>query len=155
MINLAFILHMHQPYYKNLLTGESELPGVRLHGIKDYLDMALILEDVPGIHLTFNIVPCLLEQIEDYASGRLTDKYLTLSYKKVGELTSDEKYFIREHFFSANLNRVIGVHPNQRVRVEQNHLSASHSMSSGETMSPSILIKPLCNPMGDFGRLPV
>jgi alpha-amylase/alpha-mannosidase (GH57 family) len=26
MINLAFIFHMHQPYYKNLLNRESDLP---------------------------------------------------------------------------------------------------------------------------------
>ena len=111
MINLAFILHMHQPYYKNLLTGEAELPWVRLHGIKDYLDMALILDEFPDIHQTFNVVPSLLEQIEDYCAGTLTDKFLRLSYKKAAELTPEEKGFIREHFFSADMNRVIAVHP--------------------------------------------
>jgi alpha-amylase/alpha-mannosidase (GH57 family) len=111
MINLAFILHMHQPYYKNLITGEAELPWVRLHGIKDYLDMALILDEFPEMHQTFNVVPSLLEQIEDYCSGNLTDKYLRLSYKKVSELTWEEKSFIREKFFNADLSRIIGVHP--------------------------------------------
>ncbi|MEK7224229.1 MAG: glycoside hydrolase, partial [Bacteroidota bacterium] len=111
MINLAFILHMHQPYYKNLLTGEAELPWVRLHGIKDYLDMALILDEFPDIHQTFNVVPSLLEQIEEYCAGTLADKFLRLSYKKVAELTPEEKGFIREHFFCADMNRVIAVHP--------------------------------------------
>ncbi len=102
---------MHQPYYKNLLTGEAELPWVRLHGIKDYLDMALILDEFPKIHQTFNVVPSLLEQLDGYVSGGMTDKHLKLSYKKVQDLSLDEKKFIRENFFSADLNRIIGIHP--------------------------------------------
>ena len=49
MLNLAIIYHMHQPYYKNLLTEESDLPWVRLHGVKDYLDMVQLLEKFPKI----------------------------------------------------------------------------------------------------------
>ena len=111
MINLAFVLHMHQPYYKNLLTGEAELPWARLHGIKDYLDMALFLEEFPKIHQTFNVVPSLFEQLQEYTSGTMTDKFLRLSYKRADELTSEEKSYIREHFFSADLNRVVATHP--------------------------------------------
>lgn len=111
MIHLAFIFHMHQPYYKNLLTGEAELPWVRLHGSKDYLDMALLLDEFPDIRQTFNVVPSLLEQIEEYADGRLSDRFLRLSLKKVKELAPEEKDFIRTHFFSADLNRIISVHP--------------------------------------------
>ena len=102
---------MHQPYYKNLLTGEAELPWVRLHGIKDYLDMALFLDEFPELHQTFNVVPALLEQIEEYVSGTLNDKFLRLSYKKAQDLSPEERTFIREHFFAADLNRVIAVHP--------------------------------------------
>ena len=111
MINLAFVLHMHQPYYKNLLTGEAELPWARLHGIKDYLDMALFLEEFPRIHQTFNVAPSLFEQLQEYTSGTMTDKFLRLSYKRADELTSEEKSYIREHFFSADLNRVVATHP--------------------------------------------
>ena len=46
MLYLAFIFHMHQPYYKNLLTQEADVPWVRLHGVKDYLDMVKILDKV-------------------------------------------------------------------------------------------------------------
>ncbi len=111
MINLAFILHMHQPYYKNLLTGEAELPWARLHGIKDYLDMALFLDEFPGMRQTFNVVPSLLEQLEGYVSGELTDKFLRLSYKKAHDLTERDKLFIRDNFFNADLNRIVAVHP--------------------------------------------
>jgi alpha-amylase/alpha-mannosidase (GH57 family) len=127
MINLAFILHMHQPYYKNLLTGEAELPWVRLHGIKDYLDMALLLDEFPGIHQTFNVVPSLLEQIEEYVNGTLTDKYLKLSYKRADELTPQEKSFVRENFFNADLNRLIAVHPRYHQLFLHRHSDYSFS----------------------------
>lgn len=111
MVYLAFILHMHQPYYKDLLTGQAGLPWVRLHGIKDYLDMALLLDDVPDVHQTFNVVPSLIEQVEDYCLGKMTDRYLVLSYKKANELTADDKRFIRDNFFSIDMNRGISIHP--------------------------------------------
>ena len=57
---------MHQPYYKNLLTQETGLPWVRLHGVKDYLDMVEILDKYPKIHQTFCLDPWLAEQIDDY-----------------------------------------------------------------------------------------
>ncbi len=111
MLNLAFIFHMHQPYYKDLLTQETELPWVRLHGVKDYLDMLQILEKYPKIHQTFNLVPSLLEQIEDYTNRNIQDKFLLVSYKAAAELTQNEKAFILANFFSINKDRVISNHP--------------------------------------------
>ena len=111
MIYLAFIFHMHQPYYKDLLTQETELPWVRLHGVKDYLDMVEILKKYPAIHKTFNLVPSLLEQVEDYVNGTIKDKYLELSYKPAAELNPQEKEFILNNFFSVNKDKVIAYHP--------------------------------------------
>ncbi len=111
MLNLAIIYHMHQPYYKNLLTGESDLPWVRLHGAKDYLDMVQILAKFPKMKLTFNMVPSLFEQIEDYNNGTLTDKFLTLSRKPAAELTAQEKEFILKNFYSINKDKVIAFSP--------------------------------------------
>jgi len=102
---------MHQPYYKDLLTQKADLPWVRLHGVKDYLDMVQILEKYPKIHKTFNVVPSLLEQIEDYGCGNIKDKYLELSYKAAKDLTPDEKTFILKNFFSINKDRVISFFP--------------------------------------------
>jgi alpha-amylase/alpha-mannosidase (GH57 family) len=111
MLYLAFIFHMHQPYYKNLLTKESPLPWVRLHGVKDYLDMVETLEDFPAIHQTFNIVPSLIEQIEDYTNRTVKDTFLELSYKKAQDLTEDEKTFLLKNFFSINKEKVISLFP--------------------------------------------
>lgn len=110
MLYLAFIFHMHQPYYKDLLTQETNLPWVRLHGVKDYLDMLQILEKFPKIHQTFNLVPSLLEQIEDYTNRNIKDKFLELSYKPAKGLTQEEKAFILTNFFSINKEKVIAYH---------------------------------------------
>jgi len=111
MLYLAFIYHMHQPYYKNLLTQEAELPWVRLHGVKDYVDMVQILEKYPSIHQTFNLVPSLLEQVEDYTNRTVKDKFLELSYKPARELTQVDKDFILERFFSINKDTCIVAFP--------------------------------------------
>jgi len=111
MLNLAFIFHMHQPYYKNLLTEESDLPWVRLHGAKDYLDMVQILSKFPKIKQTFNVVPSLFEQIEDYNNDKVKDKFFTLSLKAATELTKEDKEFILQNFFSINKEKVISCFP--------------------------------------------
>ncbi len=111
MLNLAFIYHMHQPYYKNLLTDQTEFPWVRLHGTKDYLDMVKMLEKFPAIHQTFNLVPGLIEQIEDYTDGRVKDKFLEHSYKPAADLTEHEKAFILDSFFMINKDKVIAYLP--------------------------------------------
>jgi len=111
MIHLAFIYHMHQPYYKNLLTQESQLPWARLHGVKDYLDMVQILESFPRIKQTFNVVPSLFEQIEDYNLNAVKDKFSQLTKKPARELTKQDREFILQNFFSINKDNVIAVFP--------------------------------------------
>ncbi len=69
-LNIVLCWHMHQPYYRDGLDGDYQLPWVYLHGIKDYADMAAHLERYPEVHAVVNFVPILLEQLDDYA-GRL------------------------------------------------------------------------------------
>ncbi len=45
---IAFLWHMHQPFYRDPMTGIYRLPWVRLHGTKDYLDMVDILKRISG-----------------------------------------------------------------------------------------------------------
>lgn len=111
MLYLAIIYHMHQPYYKNLLTNETEFPWVRLHGIKDYLDMVAMLDKYPQIRLNINLVPSLIEQLDDYANGTVRDRFFELSYKPAAELTAQEKSFIAESFFMINKEKVIAFMP--------------------------------------------
>jgi alpha-amylase/alpha-mannosidase (GH57 family) len=98
---------MHQPFYKDMVTGEYVLPWVRLHAIKDYYDMAAILDGFPSIKQTFNLVPSLLEQLEDYVSGSAMDKHLKVSMKKPSDLSYEEKIFILQNFFMANWETMV------------------------------------------------
>jgi alpha-amylase/alpha-mannosidase (GH57 family) len=102
---------MHQPHYENPLTGQFELPWVRLHGIKDYYDMAAAAESYPRVRFTINVVPSLLEQIADYASGRRTDRYFELSRRGPADLDPAERTFVEENFFSANEGTMIARFP--------------------------------------------
>ena len=69
-VNLVILWHMHQPQYRDPATGQYLLPWTRLHALKDYWGMVKILEEFPRVHATFNFVPLLAEQIEEYASGQ-------------------------------------------------------------------------------------
>ncbi len=108
---VAFVWHMHQPYYKNLVTGEYTLPWVRLHCCKDYYDMLAILDNFPQIKQTFNLVPSLMIQIEDYAKNNANDKFLELTLKEAIKLTPAEKIFILHNFFMANWETMVKIYP--------------------------------------------
>ena len=106
-LSIAILWHMHQPYYKDDLTGTYILPWVRMHGIKDYYDMPAILKDFPGIHQTFNLVPSLLKQIQDYVENNAADKFLVLTLKPAAELEYEDKIFLLKNFFMANWGTMV------------------------------------------------
>ena len=103
--------HMHQPFYQDLVTGEHILPWVRLHALKDYFGMTALVREFPGVKVTFNLVPSLLVQLEAFAEGRAHDRTLALSLKPAADLTDADQQFIRAHFFHAQRQRMIEVHP--------------------------------------------
>lgn len=102
---------MHQPYYGNPRTKQALLPWVRLHAIKDYWDMSALAAEFPGVHQTFNYVPSLLLQIEQYLAGELTDTFLELSRKPAVDLTPEEKFFVLRNFFFCHWDRMIRPYP--------------------------------------------
>jgi alpha-amylase/alpha-mannosidase (GH57 family) len=102
---------MHQPFYKDLATGEYRLPWTRLHALKDYYGMVRILEEFPGIRQTFNLVPSMMAQVQEYASGAAKDPFLDCALKPAESLTPDEQSFILRNFFLANPSRMIYRYP--------------------------------------------
>ena len=108
---LAILWHQHQPYYKDLVAGQMVMPWVRLHGIKDYIGMADILDEFPSLRMTVNLVPSLIDQIDDYAECGCTDTHLELSRKSADSLEEDEIKTILDRFFMANWDHMINVHP--------------------------------------------
>ncbi len=110
-ISVAFIWHFHQPMYTGPQGQTLPLPWVRLHCLKDYLDMLKNAQNFPEFRLTFNFTPSLLLQIKDYVSGEITDEQFLLFKKKPEELTDEEKIQILRDFFLANWDKMIGPYP--------------------------------------------
>jgi len=81
-LHLILCWHMHQPDYRNCVSGEFELPWTYLHAIKDYTDMVYHLEQHPGTRAVVNFVPSLIDQLVDYgqqfADGEIRDPLLAM-----------------------------------------------------------------------------
>jgi alpha-amylase/alpha-mannosidase (GH57 family) len=109
---VAFVWHMHQPYYRDLRTGEIPMPWVRLHAAKDYLHMAEVLARYPAVHLTINMVPSLTEQmlawVED-TDGTQVDDLWRLAEQESWS-TADKRRIINL-CFSISWDRVIRRYP--------------------------------------------
>ena len=65
---VVLLWHMHQPHYRDALSGRYILPWTYLHAIKDYVDMAAHLEANPEARAVVNFAPVLLEQLEELAA---------------------------------------------------------------------------------------
>ncbi len=113
-LRVAFLWHMHQPFYKDLVSGEYRLPWVRMHALKDYYGMVKLLEEFPGVHQTFNLVPSLIAQMEDYVAGSARDPFLAVASKPAQELSPDERRFALDYLFQANATHMIGRYPRYR-----------------------------------------
>src|SRR5436305_14884649 len=85
---------MHQPYYKDDLQHTFLLPWVRLRCAKDYYKMPALLDDFPAIKQTFNLVPSLVAQVQDYVDHRSADVYLDLARRPAADLDTEERAFI-------------------------------------------------------------
>jgi alpha-amylase/alpha-mannosidase (GH57 family) len=119
MIRVVFLWHMHQPFYKDLVTGEYRLPWTRLHALKDYYGMVKLLEEFPNVHQTFNLVPSLIAQIEDYVAGTARDPFLEVAAKPAAELALAERRFALQYLFQANPMHMIGRYPRYRELFHQ------------------------------------
>jgi alpha-amylase/alpha-mannosidase (GH57 family) len=90
-VNLVILWHMHQPQYRDPSTGRYLLPWTRLHALKDYWGMVKILGEFPGVHATFNFVPSLAAQIEEYASGEFRESWFDIAFAHAGSLSPEQK----------------------------------------------------------------
>nr|MDP9264259.1 glycoside hydrolase [Acidobacteriota bacterium] len=118
-LRIVFLWHMHQPYYKDLVSGEYRLPWVRLHALKDYYGMVRLLEEFPQIHQTFNLVPSLVAQIEDYVAGTARDPFFDVAAKPARDLSAEERQFALQYLFQANQTNMIGRYPRYHELWEQ------------------------------------
>ena len=108
---VSFLWHMHQPFYKDLVRQCYVMPWAYLHGTKDYLGMPALLEEFPEVHQTFNLVPSLILQLEEYARGEALDASLELAFKRVDECTPEDRSRILERFFPVPVRTMLQPFP--------------------------------------------
>ena len=108
---LCFLWHMHQPFYKDLISGEYKLPWTRMHALKDYYGMAQILEEFPNVRQTFNLVPSMMVQVAEYAAGTAVDPFLQVALKPAENLTWEDRAFLLRHSFYSDPQRMIYRYP--------------------------------------------
>src|SRR5438045_5564079 len=113
-LRVIILWHQHQPFYKDLVTGEYRLPWVRLHALKEYYGMVKLLDEFPNVHQNFNLVPSLITQIQDYVAGTAHDPFLDVAAKPANDLTADERRFSLQYLFQANAVNMIGRYPRYR-----------------------------------------
>lgn len=98
---------MHQPVYQLSANGDYLMPWVRLHAVKDYLDMALWAKKFDKLKLNFNFVPVLLDSIIEYAEKDAHDIHSRLTITPKNKLNEEDKIFILNNFFDANYQTMI------------------------------------------------
>ena len=113
-LRVILLWHQHQPFYKDLVTGEYRLPWVRLHALKDYYGMVKLLDEFPNVHQNFNLVPSLMAQIQDYVAGTAQDPFLEVAAKPAKDLDGEERRFALQYLFQANPQNLIGRYPRYR-----------------------------------------
>jgi len=107
---------MHQPDYRDYVSGEFVLPWTYLHAIKDYTDMAYHLEQNPKARANFNFVPVLLDQLEEYArqlaASEVNDPLLALLGRKNLDTVSDvQRRLVVDSCFRCNHAKMVTPFP--------------------------------------------
>lgn len=119
-LKVVLCWHMHQPQYSEPMGGMYQLPWTYLHAIKDYVDMAWHLENVPGAKAVVNFAPTLLEQLDDYdqqlkgrfkGTGRLKDPLLIALDSPVQPLHAEERKTLINACLRANDEKLIQPFP--------------------------------------------
>ena len=69
--------------------------------------MVKLMEEVPSFHATFNMVPSLGMQLEEYASGQFDEPWFDLAFKDADALTREDKAEILARAFQVNHERLL------------------------------------------------
>jgi len=124
---VVLLWHMHQPQYRDPLSGEYILPWVYLHAIKDYVDMAAHLEANPAARAVINFTPVLLEQLEDLAERvaahlrdgrRLPDPVLAMLADEPLPSDAELRLQLLQACLRAHRQHLIGRYPHYAELVE-------------------------------------
>ncbi len=130
-IYLALVFHQHQPFYVD--NGKDFLlaPWVRTHATKDYYRIPRMVQKHPNVHITINLTPSLLIQMEKFYLDRIdpfvdtrslkfkvksyfrkngfkTDALFDLLVKPADRFTNEDlKYLYRDAWSALSINEVV------------------------------------------------
>ncbi len=113
---LNIFWHMHQPDYRDIVNNEYVLPWTYLHAMKDYTDMAYHLEQNPKAKVSFNFVPVLLDQLEDYTlqfkTKQIRDPLLALlAVENLGDMSPKQRKLIVDSCFKSHHEKMLSPFP--------------------------------------------
>ena len=134
---------MHQPYYKDLADGVYTMPWVRLHCLKDYYGMVAVMRDFPSVHATFNLVPSLVLQIEDYARDTAHEPAYDLAFRPANHMNAAEREGLLASAFQINHDNLLNRYPRFRELWERSKKSglatAAKSFTPQEILDLQVL----------------
>ena len=111
---LMLLWHMHQPFYKDLAEDVYTMPWTRLHTLKDYYGMVAMMKDFPTVHATFNMVPSLVWQIEDYARDTAHEAAYEVAFKPVSAMSAQDRETLLGTAFQINYDNLLHRYPRFR-----------------------------------------
>jgi alpha-amylase/alpha-mannosidase (GH57 family) len=111
---ISFLWHMHQPFYKDVVGNSYVMPWAYLHATKDYLGMVELSGEFPDVHQTFNLVPSLVVQLDEYARGLARDPLFDLAFAPAEELDVSARALIAKKFFPVPVRTMVEPYPRYR-----------------------------------------
>jgi len=132
-IHLVILWHMHQPQYRDPASGRYLLPWTRLHALKDYYGMVKLFDEFPALHATFNLVPALGHQLEEYASGDFHEVWLDAAMAPADSLSPEQKSEILLRAFQLNQERMMSRWP-RLVEIHQHVAAAGREAAQGMSL---------------------
>jgi alpha-amylase/alpha-mannosidase (GH57 family) len=123
--HVMLLWHMHQPFYKDLAEGVYTMPWVRLHALKDYYGMVAMLKEFPEFHATFNLVPSLVSQLQEYARDEVREQAFELAFRPADQLSPSERDDLVALSFQMNLKNQVNRFPRLRELYDKLHASNS------------------------------
>jgi alpha-amylase/alpha-mannosidase (GH57 family) len=137
--SLMLLWHMHQPFYKDLAGGVYTMPWVRLHALKDYYGMVAMLDEFPNVHMTFNMVPSLVVQLEEYAQDKAQEEPYRLAFKPAADLTPDEQGRLLTFAFQLNRENLLSRYPHFQELAERVNAAPSPAAAAQRFMPQDFL----------------
>ncbi len=117
--SVTILWHMHQPWYGDPRTGQMRLPWVRLHALKDYLDMIAVSEEHPECPVSINLVPSLLLQIQHYADQQTTDQARIVCGQAPTDLAAEDRRWLLDNAFKCNWDRMVDASPRFKALLDK------------------------------------